>query len=282
MPSARGQRADPIPAAVGIGLRAPHFQHVLEHTPDVPFFELHSENLFCAGGPMWDAFEQIRRDYPVSMHGVGLSLGSVDDLDEAHLQRLREVIDRAEPALVSEHVCWGAIGGRHFNDLLPLPYTEESLAVMIAHVLRMQDALNRQVLLENVSSYIHYSHSTLPEWEFMVELSRRSGCKLLVDVNNIYVNQINHGLDSQQYLANIPPAIVGEIHLAGFTRKEGLGGPLLIDTHNQRVAPEVWDLYACAIDHFGPQPTLIEWDQDLPTFDVLQDEARIATEVLHA
>jgi uncharacterized protein (UPF0276 family) len=282
MQSSRNHRANPVPAAVGIGLRAPHIADVLRRRPAVPFFEVHSENLFCAGGPMWDAFTQVRRDYQVSLHGVGLSVGSADGIDAIHLRRLREVVDRAEPALVSEHVSWGAISGRHFNDLLPLPYTEEALAVMIAHVTQMQEGLNRQVLLENVSSYIHYTHSTMPEWEFLTALARRSGCMLLVDVNNVYVNSVNHGIDARRYLASIPPELVGEIHLAGFTRKEDAGGPLLIDTHDHRVAAEVWQLYGEAIAHFGAIPTLIEWDQDLPAFDVLQDEARIATEYLHA
>jgi uncharacterized protein (UPF0276 family) len=282
MQSSRNHRANPVPAAVGIGLRAPHIADVLQRRPAVPFFEVHSENLFCAGGPMWDAFTQIRRDYQVSLHGVGLSLGSAHGIDAIHLRRLREVVDRAEPALVSEHISWGAIGDRHFNDLLPLPYTEEALAVMVAHATQMQEGLNRQVLLENVSSYIHYTHSTMPEWEFLTALAQSSGCMLLVDVNNVYVNSVNHGIDARRYLASIPPDLVGEIHLAGFTRKEDAGGPLLIDTHDHRVAAEVWQLYGEAIAHFGAIPTLIEWDQDLPAFDVLQDEARIATEYLHA
>lgn len=274
--------AQPIPTEVGIGLRSTHIEHVLEQRPAVPFFELHSENLFCAGGPMWDAFERVRGDYPVSLHGVGLSLGSADALDQAHLRRLREVIGRAAPALVSEHVCWGAVGGRHFNDLLPLPYTDEALALMLEHVDQLQQTLQRQVLLENVSSYIHYTHSTMPEWEFLAALARRSGCGLLLDVNNVYVNSINHGIDAVRYIDGIAPAMVGEIHLAGFSRRQGLGGPLLIDTHDRRVDPAVWQLYAHAIERLGAKPTLIEWDQDLPAFDVLEDEARLATEYLHA
>ncbi len=282
MPLAHPGCAQPIPTAVGIGLRPPHIEHVLERRPDVPFFELHSENLFCAGGPMWDVFEQVRRDYPVSLHGVGLSLGSADGLDPTHLQRLREVIGRAAPALVSEHVCWGALGSRHFNDLLPLPYTEEALSLMVEHVDQLQHALQRRVLLENVSSYIHYTHSTMPEWEFLAALARRSGCGLLLDVNNIYVNSINHGIDAVRYIDSIDPTMVGEIHLAGFSRKQGLGGPLLIDTHDQRVDPAVWQLYAHAVERLGAKPALIEWDQQLPAFDVLEDEARLATEYLHA
>ena len=282
MSLARPPRAQPVPTEVGIGLRSAHIEHVLERRPAVPFFELHSENLFCAGGPMWDAFERVRGDYPVSLHGVGLSLGSADALDQAHLQRLREVIGRAAPALVSEHVCWGAVGGRNFNDLLPLPYTDEALALMVEHVDQLQQTLQRQVLLENVSSYIHYTHSTMPEWEFLAALARRSGCGLLLDVNNVYVNSVNHGIDAVRYIDGIDPAMVGEIHLAGFSRRHGLGGPLLIDTHDRRVDPAVWQLYAHAIERLGAKPTLIEWDQELPAFDVLEDEARLATEYLHA
>lgn len=282
MPSTRHRRAQPIPTAVGIGLRPAHVAQVLEQRPAVPFFELHSENLFCAGGPMWHVFERVRRDYPVSLHGVGLSLGSADALDPQHLQRLREVIARAAPALVSEHVCWGAVGGRHFNDLLPLPYTDEALALLVEHVDELQHTLQRQVLLENVSSYIHYTHSTMPEWEFLRELARRSGCGLLLDVNNVYVNSINHGIDAVRYIDSIGPGVVGEIHLAGFGRQDGLGGPLLIDSHDHRVDPAVWQLYAHAIERLGAKPTLIEWDQQLPAFEILQDEARIATEHLHA
>ena len=278
----RCSRVQPIPTAVGIGLRPPHIEHVLDRRPTVPFFELHSENLFCAGGPMWNVFERIRHDYPVSLHGVGLSLGRADALDPAHLQRLREVVTRAAPSLVSEHVCWGAIGERHFNDLLPLPYTEEALTLMVEHVDQLQHALQRQVLLENVSSYIHYTHSTMAEWEFLAALAQRSGCGLLLDVNNVYVNSINHGIDALAWLDSIDPASVGEIHLAGFSRQHGFGGPLLIDAHDQRVDPAVWQLYAHAIGRIGARPTLIEWDQQLPDFEVLEDEARIATEYLHA
>ena len=186
------------------------------------------------------------------------------------------MIGRAAPALVSEHVCWGAVGGRHFNDLLPLPYTDEALALMVEHVDQLQQTLQRQVLLENVSSYIHYTHSTMPEWEFLAALARRSGCGLLLDVNNVYVNSVNHGIDAVRYIDGIDPAMVGEIHLAGFSRRHGLGGPLLIDTHDRRVDPAVWQLYAHAIERLGAKPTLIEWDQELPAFDVLEDEAPTA------
>ena len=275
-------RAQPVPTAVGIGLRPAHVAYVLEHRPPVPFFDVHSENFFCAGGALWDAFDTLRRDYPVSLHGVGLALGSAAALDTRHLAALRALVDRVEPALVSEHVCWGHLGERHFNDLLPLPYTEEALALMVSRVRQLQDALGRRVLLENVSSYVQFTHSTLGEGEFLAALAKESGCGLLLDVNNVYVNSINHGLDAHDYLAGLDPASIGEIHLAGFTRKAGLGGPLLIDSHDARVDPAVWALYAETVGRFGARPTLIEWDQRLPDFAVLEDEARLATEYLHA
>lgn len=278
--------ARPVPTAVGIGLRSPHVAHVLEQRPAVPFFELHSENFFHPGAS-WELLDAVRRDYPLSLHGVGLSLGSAETLDAGHLAALGALVRHAEPALVSEHVCWGAIGGRHYNDLLPLPYTEEALDAMTTHVDRLQEALGRRVLLENVSSYLQFTHSTMPEWEFLAALAARSGCGLLLDVNNVYVNSVNHDFDAHAYLAGIPAAAVGELHLAGFTRKEGLrqddaGGALLIDSHNRRVDPAVWALYAHALALIGARPTLIEWDQDLPDFAVLQDEARLATEHLDA
>ena len=280
MPPSRPVRAQPIPTSVGIGLRPAHVAHVLHHRPAVPFFELHSENLFCAGGVLWDAFDALRRDYPVSLHGVGLSLGSAEPLDPAHLAALRALVQRTEPALVSEHVCWGAIGGRHYNDLLPLPYTEEALELMVARVGQLQETLGRRVLVENVSSYIHFSHSTLSEWKFLAALTARSGCGLLLDVNNVYVNSVNHGFDAQRFIDGIPAAAVGELHLAGFTRKQGLGGELLIDSHDQRVDAAVWALYGYTLARLGAKPTLIEWDQHLPDFAVLEDEARLATEHL--
>ncbi|HET8898443.1 MAG TPA: DUF692 domain-containing protein [Rhodanobacteraceae bacterium] len=275
-------RAQPIPTAVGIGLRPAHFAHVLEHRPAVPFFELHSENFFCAGGALREAFEDVRNDYPISLHGVGLSLGSAQALDRRHLAALRTLARHVEPALISEHLSWGAIGGRHYNDLLPLPYTEEALALMVSHVGQLQDCLGRRVLLENVSSYIQFRHSTLSEWEFLAALVARSDCGLLLDVNNVYVNSVNHGFDPHQFIDAIPAAVVGEIHLAGFTRKPGLGGALLIDSHDCRVDDAVWDLYRYALAHLGPKPTLIEWDTALPDFAVLEDESRIATEHLDA
>jgi uncharacterized protein (UPF0276 family) len=272
----------PIPAAAGIGLRAPHIQRVLAERPPVPWFEVHSENYFAAGGAMHAALARIRVDYPLSFHGVGLSLGSADSLDFAHLAALRRLVERYDPALISDHICWGAIDGTHLNELLPLPYTEEALALMVSRVLQVQDALGRELLVENVSSYLNFLGADMPEWIFVAELVRRGGCGLLLDVNNIYVNSVNHGFDPQTYLRAMPRASVREIHLAGFTRKTGLPAPLLIDTHSRPVADEVWSLYDAALELCGAQPTLIEWDQDIPDLEVLLAEAGRAEERLHA
>lgn len=275
-------RVRPIPAAAGIGLRAPHVQRVQRDHPPIAWLETHSENLFAAGGSLQSALERIRADYPLSLHGVGLSLGSVDRLDAAHLQRLVSVVDRYQPALVSEHLCWGAIGGRHGNDLLPMPFTDEALDLLVARIGQVQDALGREILVENISSYLRFHADDYSEWGFVAEVVRRSGCGLLCDVNNIYVNSVNHGFDPHVYLRALPRPAVKEIHLAGFTRKEGLPVPLLIDSHSRRVDAAVWDLYAEAIDLFGPVPTLIEWDQDIPELEVLLEEAAHAGEVLDA
>lgn len=269
---------NPVPAAAGIGLRAPHVAQVLAERPPVAWFEVHSENLFGEGGAMHDAMARIRADYPLSMHGVGLSLGSADALDRAHLATLRRLVDRYQPGLVSDHICWGRIGGVHLNDLLPLPYTEEALDLMVSRVQQVQDALGREFLLENVSSYLTFQGSEMPEWEFVAALVRRSGCGLLLDVNNVYVNSVNHGFDPATYLQAVPHRSVREIHLAGFTRKEQLAVPLLIDTHSRPVAAEVWSLYGQALALCGAVPTLIEWDQDIPELGVLMVEAARAQE----
>jgi len=275
-------QARPVPAQAGIGLRPPHFRRVLEEHPRVPWFEVHSENFFCAGGEMLRVLEAVRHNYPISLHGVGLSLGSGDRLHTEHLLKLKRLIERVQPALVSEHLCWGAIGPCHLNDLLPLPYTEEALSLMVEHVYQAQEYLGHELLIENVSSYLSFTHSTIPEWEFMAALTERSGCGLLLDVNNIYVNSVNHGFDAHTYIRAIPAVAVREIHLAGFTAKEGLGAPLLIDTHSRPVSDDVWSLYREALAHVGPVPTLIEWDQDIPELEVLQAEAAKAEGMMNA
>ena len=272
----------PIPASAGIGLRAPHIARVVKERPPIAWLETHSENLFACGGSFHHLLERIRADYPLSLHGVGLSLGSADELDHAHLRRLCEIVDRYQPALVSEHLCWGATGGRHSNDLLPLPFTDEALTLLVSRIGQVQEVLGREILVENISTYLRFEGGDYTEWDFVDAAVRRSGSGLLCDINNIYVNSINHGFDPHAYLRALPRTAVKEIHLAGFTRKEDLPVPLLIDTHSRRVDEHVWALYADAIDLFGPVPTLIEWDQDIPELEVLLDEAARAEEVLNA
>lgn len=271
----------PIPAQAGIGLRAEHYVEVLESRPPTGWLEVHSENFFGEGGKPLYYLEKIRAHYPLSLHGVGLSIGSTDPLDTRHLDKLVGLIRRFQPDLVSEHLCWGSVGGRYLNDLLPLPYTEEALAHMVERVDRVQSYLGRRILIENVSSYLQYVESAIPEWEFLAELGKRSGCGILLDVNNIYVNACNHGFDAGTYLSAIPVEPVREIHLAGFTVNRFEDGEILIDTHNQPVCEAVWELYRRAIRRFGATtPTLIEWDSDLPPLRVLLDEAARADAIL--
>jgi hypothetical protein len=260
----------------GIGLRTPHQRQVLAERPDVGWLEVHSENFFARGGQVLQVLERARSHYPLSLHGVGLSLGSVDPLSSEHLSLLKGLVERFEPGLVSDHLCWGAVGGRHLNDLLPLPYTEEALEVVCRNVGAAQEHLGRQILVENVSSYLQFSDSSIPEWEFLAEVARRSGCGILLDVNNIYVSSVNHGFDALAYLDAIAPQAVQEIHLAGFDSN----GACLIDTHGKPVHGPVWNLYGEALSRLGPVPTLIEWDTDLPALEVLLDDARKAQEIL--
>ena len=260
----------------GIGLRTPHYQAMIETRPDVAFLEVHSENFFGDGGQPLKYLARFRQDYPISTHGVGLSLGSADALDREHLRKLKRLVDRIEPALVSEHLCWIGVNGRFLNDLLPLPYTSESLVHIVDRVSELQDYLQRDVMVENVSSYLEFAESSIPEWEFVREVSQRSGCRLLLDVNNIYVNATNHDFDARVYLDAIAPGSVGEIHLAGFED----AGDVLIDTHGSPVSDEVWRLYEYALQRFGNVPTLIEWDTDIPELAVLLGEAEKANHIL--
>ena len=260
----------------GIGLRSQHYGAMLESMPDVGWLEVHGENYFCDGGQPLRVLEHLRCHYPLSVHCVGLSLGAVEPVELRHLQKLKSLIACFEPVLVSDHLSWGKVDGIHFNDLLPLPFTEESLAVVCRNVEQTQEFLGRQILVENVSSYLTYRHSCIPEWEFIAEVSRRTDCGILLDVNNIYVNAVNHGIDAGDYLAGIPVAAVKEIHLAGFEETDGC----LIDTHSRRIADPVWQLFADAVRRFGPRPTLIEWDADIPPLAVLLEEAATADQML--
>ena len=260
----------PAPAyRSGIGLRTPHFRAVQSMKPDVGFFEIHSENYFGAGGQPLSMLERVRGDYPVSLHGVGLSLGGAEPLSQAHLDKLKALVDRIEPALVSEHLAWVGIGGVFLNDLLPLPYTEEALSVTAAHVSQVQDRLGRRILVENPSSYLTFRHSTMSEPEFLGALVAKTGCGLLLDVNNIYVSAQNQRFDAAAYIAAIPASVVGEYHIAGHTDT----GDLLIDTHDHPVSDPVWALYRAAVRIIGDRPTLIERDSNIPPLAELVAEA---------
>ena len=239
---------------------------------------MHSENYFGAGGRPLYFLERLRADYPCSLHGVGLSLGSVDELDLSHLAKLDALARRIEPGLISEHLCWSSVGGVYLNDLLPLPYTEEALTHVCRRVDQAQAFLGRRILIENVSSYLQFAHSSIAEWEFLAEVGRRSGCGILLDVNNIYVNSVNHDFDPARYIEAIPRDAVEEIHLAGFDSN----GVCLIDTHGKPVSSAVWALYRTALARVGPVPTLIEWDTDIPGLEVLLGEAARADAIMAA
>lgn len=272
--------AGPIPAIAGVGLRGPHQALFLHDRPAAGWLEAHSENYFADDGIAVATLECIRADYPVSLHGVGLSLGSVDPLHAEHLGKLARLVKRIEPGLVSEHLSWGSVDGRHLNDLLPLPYTEEALAHVALRIEQVQDQLGRQILVENVSSYLEFTCSTMTEWDFLVEAVSRSGAGILLDVNNIYVNSRNHGFDADDYIDAVPPALVGEIHLAGHTVQNFDEHEILVDTHNALVCEEVWNLYDAAIARFGRMPTLIEWDSELPPVETLLTEAERADQAM--
>lgn len=270
-----------LPRAAGVGLKPAHFRRVLDAAPVLGFFEIHAENYLVAGGPMHHFLERIRVHYPLSIHGVGLSIGGSAPPDREHLRALRALLERYQPAAFSEHLAWSSHGGTFFNDLLPLPYDEQTLRRVCGHIEQVQETLGRRLLLENPSTYVEFSHSTYDEAEFIGEIIRRSGCGLLLDVNNAYISACNHGRDLQQYLAALPLSAVGEIHLAGFHRdRDSLGAPLLIDSHGSAVDQAVWHAYGALLERTGPLPTLIEWDNDVPSFDTLCAEAARAQSYL--
>jgi len=264
--------ADSSQLGFGAGLRAEHYQDVLDGTPAIDWFEAISENYMDSGGRPFDVLERVRRDHPVALHGVALSIGSVDELDRDYLSSLSRLIDRIQPALVTDHLCWCGMGGHPLYDLLPLPYTEESLNHVVERVSRVQDILGRQILLENPSTYVAFAHSTIDEPTFLAELATRADCRILLDVNNIYVTSHNLDLDPGAYIDSIPADRVGQFHLAGFTDM----GTYLFDTHSAPVHEDVWDLYRRACRRFPDVPTLIEWDAEIPPL------ARLCEEVEHA
>ncbi len=255
-------------------------QEIVERHPACDWFEIHSENYFSAGGVHLDALRRVRADFPISAHGVGLSLGSAEPLSNVHLEHLAHLVDWLEPVLVSEHLSWGAIDGTHANDLLPLPYSQEALAHMVRAVGTVQERLKREILIENVSSYLALPGAELPEWEFIAELAARSGCGILLDINNIYVSARNHGFDPLTYIEAIPPALIAEFHVAGHSVQRFDAEDIVVDTHDRRVAPQVWSLLCQALRRCGPRPVLVEWDTNLPAFAVLEAEAAIAAACL--
>ena len=262
-----------IPAEAGIGLRFQHHQAVLDTRPEVAWLEVHTENYMGGGTPL-RYLDAIRRDYPISLHGIGLSLGSAEGIDLSHLERIRRVIERFEPGLVSEHLSWSIVANTYLGDLLPLPMTDEAMDVVCRHVDQTQAFLQRRILIENPSTYLRFAHSTIPEWEFLAAVAQRTGCSILCDVNNIFVSACNHGWDASAYLAALPAPAIGEIHLAGHAVRQLDNGKVLrIDDHASRVPAPVWALYAEALARFGAIPTLIEWDTDIPPLEVLLAEA---------
>jgi len=272
----------PIPAKAGIGLRAPHFEQIVEERPDIPWLEFHPEN-YLGGGAPYLYLERIRQDYPMSMHGVGLSLGSVGGLDKEHLARLADLADHIEPGLISEHLSFARVGADYLNDLLPLPYTEEALAQVVSNVQQAQDAFKRPILVENASAYMTFAASTMPEHVFMAEVCRQAGCKALLDVNNVYVNARNHDFDASAFIAETPADIIGEIHLAGHAvNLFDDGQEIRIDDHGSHVDAAVWTLFEQAIAHAGRVPALIEWDTRIPALEVLLDEAARAEKIMSA
>mgnify|MGYP000029450071 CR=1 FL=1 len=272
-----------IPARAGVGLKAQHYRTILQDEPDIGWFEVHPENYMGAGGPPHRYLTAIRERYPLSLHGVGLSIGGDRPLDKDHLQRLKALVDRYEPGLFSEHLAWSTHDEGYLNDLLPLPYSEETLQRVAEHVDEVQTTVGRRMLFENPSTYVRFAETDMSEVDFIAELARRTGCGLLFDVNNVYVQATNHGFDPEAYIDAFPIEHVGEIHLAGHAREtDDLGEPLLIDAHDREVDRIVWDLYARAIRRAGPVPTLIEWDANVPDWPVLHAEAMLAEDVMRA
>ena len=259
----------------GVGLRSPHYTSIVDVWPEVDFFEAISENYMDTVGRPVRVLEKVRGHYPVILHGTSMSLGSTDPLSPEYLERLKALVERIDPVLVSDHLCWSGVDGHALHDLLPLPFTEEAIRHLVSRISYVQEFLGRRILIENVSTYVTFRHSTIPEWEFLAEIARRSGCGILLDLNNIYVNAFNHGFDPFEYIRGVPAAAVGQFHLAGHT---DMGG-FLFDTHSAPVLEKVWQLYHFALERFGPVSTLIEWDEHIPPFGRLMEEVASAKRI---
>ena len=265
----------------GVSFKPQHYDDIMAHEQRVGWFEIHAENYMLDGGPVRRRLFELAANYPMSCHGVGLSIGSPDGLDTGHLRRLKKLLDALQPALFSEHLAWSTHGGEFFNDLLPLPYTTATLNSVVAHVDQVQQTVGRQMLLENPATYITYNEHDMAETDFLSAIIERTGCGLLLDVNNVHVSAVNHGFDAQDYIHQLPLSVVGEIHLAGHAiDRDDHGSRLLIDSHDRAVADSVWQLYRNLIGRIGPCATLIEWDGDIPAWPVLAAEAEIASGIL--
>lgn len=269
----------PLPATTGLGFKPQHFQDIRATRPDLGFFEVHAENYLGAGGAPHAMLTALRQDYAISIHGVGLSIGG-PQIDLAHLSRIKALCDRYDPDSFSEHLAWSSHGTEYLNDLLPLPYTPETLDRVCDHVDRVQEVLGRRLLLENPSTYVIFAQSEIPETDFLAQIARRTGCGLLLDVNNVFVSCVNHRSDPLAWLDAFPLDLVGEIHLGGHDQEDLPSGPLLIDAHGAEVAEPVWALYAEVLDRAGALPTLVEWDNDVPEWHVLLAEAQRAATLL--
>jgi uncharacterized protein (UPF0276 family) len=256
-----------------VGLRRPHYSHVIDNNPAVDWFEVVTENFMVQGGHPLQVLERVRERYPIVLHGVSMSLGSVDPLNPVYLLQLRDLARRFEPAWVSDHLCWTGVGDRNLHDLLPLPYTEEAITWVAGRIRQVQETLERTILIENVSSYLNFVHSTMSEWEFLSAVAEEADCGILLDINNIYVSAFNHGFEPERYIELVPIGRVVQYHLAGHSDH----GAYLLDTHDHPVSPKVWSLYDQAVRRFGKVSTLVEWDDNIPEFAALEattDEAR--------
>lgn len=274
-----GQFADvseKIPTGAGIGLRGQHIPEVIQKLPEVPWFEILADNHLAEGGLIPRQLAAVRSSYPVTFHCVGMSIAGVDPLDMAYLEKIRNLAEKFEPAWVSDHLCFSQYGDHQYHDLLPFPYTEQTLHRIGERVMKIQDYLDRPLVIENVSTYLQYRESTISEAEFLKALSDKTGSEILLDINNAYVNEINHGIDASEFILSLPADKIREIHLAGYEDR----GEYLIDAHNNRVSNAVWDLYSFFVQQCGGRPTLIEWDNNIPSFDVLSQEAQHADRIV--
>ncbi|MCE0493386.1 MNIO family bufferin maturase [Vibrio salinus] len=269
-----------FPDNTGVSLKPCYYQHILDESPDVGFFEIHAENYLSAGGPAKYYLDKIREDYPLTIHGVGLSIGGEQPLNLDHLQKVTELVNRIDPIVFSEHLAWSSHFDHYFNDLLPLPYTKTTLNRVCSHIDQIQSVLQRTILLENPSTYIEFEQNDYSEVEFLNQIAKQTGCRLLLDVNNVEVSCFNHGCSARDYLAQFPLGYVEQIHLAGYTLDENENIPLKIDSHNAPVSSEVWELYRQVQSGSRLIPTLIEWDSNLPVFDQLQDQAQEADRIM--